>query len=100
MLARQEDERTALHALQAGACGFLSKEVDLEALPRALAGVVDGEAAVSRRVERALIEAVRTQPQGLYGLRPVKGPLTTARVGGRRPARARAHAPTTSPTAS
>ena len=77
VLARQEDERTALHALQAGACGFLSKEVDLEALPRALAGVVAGEAGVSRRVERALIEHFRTRPEGLYGLRPVKGPLTT-----------------------
>ena len=68
---------TALLALRAGACGFLSKEVDLEALPRALAGVVDGEAAVSRPLERCLIEDLRRRPEGLYGLRPVKGPLTT-----------------------
>ena len=77
VLAREEDERTALLALRAGACGFLSKEVDLDALPRALAAVVDGEAAVSRRVERSLIEDFRSRPEGLYGLRPVKGPLTT-----------------------
>jgi len=77
VLAREEDERAALLALQAGACGFLSKEVELDALPRALAGVCDGEAAVSRRVERYLIEHFRSRPAGLYGLRPVKGPLTT-----------------------
>jgi two-component system, NarL family, response regulator LiaR len=77
VLAREEDVRTALLALRAGACGFLSKEVDLDALPRVLAGVVNGEAAVSRRVERSLIEDFRSRPHGLYGLRPVKGPLTT-----------------------
>lgn len=77
VLAREEDERAALQVLRAGACGYLSKEVDLEALPRTLAAVVDGEAAVSRRVERFLIEDVRRGPERRGGLRPVKGPLTT-----------------------
>ena len=77
VLAREEDEGAALLALRAGACGFVSKEVELEALPRALAGVVDGEAVISRRLERCLIEELRRRPDGLYGLRPVKGPLTT-----------------------
>jgi DNA-binding NarL/FixJ family response regulator len=72
VLARVEDLHTAVLALEAGASGFLSKEVELEALPRALAGVLDGEAAVSRRLARQLIDRYRDRPQ----LRPIKGPLT------------------------
>ena len=76
VLAREDDEDTALHALRAGACGFLSKEVAFEALPRALAGVLAGEAAVSRRLEQRLIARLRLEPRGGYGLRPIKSPLT------------------------
>jgi DNA-binding NarL/FixJ family response regulator len=76
VLAREEDEHTALLALRAGASGFLSKEVAIEALPRALAGVLAGEAAVSRRLEQRLIARIRHQPHGLSGLRPIKSPLT------------------------
>ena len=73
VLAREDDVPTAVLALQAGASGFLSKELDLDALPRALAGVLDGEAAVSRRLTRHLIERLRHRPQ----LRPIKSTLTT-----------------------
>jgi two-component system, NarL family, response regulator LiaR len=76
VLARDEDESVALRALRDGACGFLSKEIDVTALPRALAGVAAGEAAISRRLERRLIERVRRLPDGTMGLRPIKGPLT------------------------
>lgn len=72
VLAREEDDHEALLALAAGASGYLSKEIVLDALPRALAGVVDGEAAVSRRMTRRLIEHFRERP----ALRPIKGPLT------------------------
>lgn len=73
MLAREDDDHAALRALQAGASGYLSKEVELHALPRALAGLLDGEAAVSRRLARRLIEAFRNPPPEL---RPIRGPLT------------------------
>ena len=72
VLAREEDDEEALLALAAGASGYLSKELVLDALPRALAGVVDGEAAVSRRLAQRLVEHYRKRP----ALRPIKGPLT------------------------
>jgi two-component system, NarL family, response regulator LiaR len=72
VLARDECEHSALAALLAGAAGYLSKELELEALPRALAGVCAGEAAVSRRLTRRLVEHFRERP----ALRPIKGPLT------------------------
>jgi DNA-binding NarL/FixJ family response regulator len=72
VLAREEDPHAALAALRSGASGYLSKELDLDALPRTLAGVAAGEAAISRRMTRYLIEAVSRRP----ALRPIKGPLT------------------------
>ena len=72
VLARDEDEHAARVALQAGASGYLSKDLDLDALPRALGAVVAGEAAVSRRLTLRLIEQLRHQSR----LRPIKGPLT------------------------
>lgn len=70
-----EDE-LAMQALRAGAVGFLSKDVDVEALPRALMGAREGEAAVSRRMGMRLIERLRRAPSGTVGMRPVKSPLT------------------------
>ncbi len=72
VLAREEDDHEALLALEAGASGYLSKELVLDALPRTLAAVVGGEAAVSRRVTRRPIEHFRERA----ALRPIKGPLT------------------------
>ena len=63
-------------ALRAGAVGFLSKDVDIDALPRALQGARDGEAAVSRDMTRRLIERFRGT-NGSSGLRPINSPLTT-----------------------
>jgi DNA-binding NarL/FixJ family response regulator len=71
-----EEEELGLLALQAGAVGFLSKDGDIDALPRALEGVRSGEAAVSREMTRRLIERYRKRRRGSSGLRPVKGPLT------------------------
>jgi DNA-binding NarL/FixJ family response regulator len=72
VLACEEDEDAALRALTAGAAGYLSKDLELDALPRTLAAVAAGEAAVSRRLTGQLVERLREQPQ----LRPIKGPLT------------------------
>ena len=72
-----EDEREfGLQALQAGAVGFLSKEADVDALPRTLEGVRRGEAAISREMTRRLIERYRGTAHGVAGLRPIKSPLT------------------------
>jgi NarL family two-component system response regulator LiaR len=74
--AGTDDDELALLALRAGAGGFLSKDLEIEALPRALEGLRDGQAAVSRKLTLSLIERLRETPSGSSGLRPVKSPLT------------------------
>ena len=71
-----DDDELGLLALRAGASGFLSKELEIEALPRALEGLRQGEAAISRKMTLALIEQLREAPSGSSGMRPVKSPLT------------------------
>jgi two-component system, NarL family, response regulator LiaR len=74
--AGNEDEELGLQALRAGASGFLSKDLEIDALPRALEGVKAGEAAISRKMTRMLIDRLRDTPSGSAGMRPVKSPLT------------------------
>jgi NarL family two-component system response regulator LiaR len=74
--AGTDDNELALLALRAGAGGFLSKDLEIEALPRALEGLRAGQAAVSRKLTLSLIERLREVPKGSSGLRPVKSPLT------------------------
>jgi DNA-binding NarL/FixJ family response regulator len=76
LLAGAPDDDDGLRSLRAGASGYLSKEVELDALPRVLRGVLGGEAAISRRLTRALVDAYRRAPRGGPGLRPVRSPLT------------------------
>jgi two-component system, NarL family, response regulator LiaR len=76
MLTSSDDEEMGLLGLRAGAAGFLSKDLDIEALPRALRGVVEGEAAISRQMGMRLVEHLRSTPTGATGMRPVKSPLT------------------------
>jgi DNA-binding NarL/FixJ family response regulator len=70
------EEEFGLLAVRAGAVGFLSKDMDTNALPRTLAAVLDGEGAVSRAMTLRLIERYRERREGSAGLRPIKGPLT------------------------
>jgi NarL family two-component system response regulator LiaR len=70
------DDEMGLQAIQAGAAGYLSKDLEIDALPRALEAVSRGEAAISRKMTRRLIERVRHAPNGSAGMRPVKSPLT------------------------
>jgi two-component system, NarL family, response regulator LiaR len=77
VLTGAADDALGLLVLEAGAVGFLSKDVDIDALPRALEGVRRGEAAVSRELTRRLIERVRGAAGGSSGLRPIKSPLTS-----------------------
>ena len=74
--AGEEDEELGLLALRAGASGYLSKELEIDALPRAIEGVKAGEAAISRKMTRTLIDRLRDVPSGSAGMRPVKSPLT------------------------
>jgi NarL family two-component system response regulator LiaR len=74
--AGDEDQELGLQALRAGASGFLSKDLEIDALPRTLQGVRAGEAAISRKMVRLLIDRLRETPSGSTGMRPVKSPLT------------------------
>jgi DNA-binding NarL/FixJ family response regulator len=74
--AGQDDPELGLVALRSGASGFLSKDLEIEALPRVLEGLRAGQAAISRKMTLALIEWLREAPSGSSGMRPVKSPLT------------------------
>lgn len=76
ILTSNDDEEMGMLGLRAGATGFLTKDLDVEVLPRALAGALSGEAAVSRRLGMRLIEHLQRAPEAAPGLRPVKSPLT------------------------
>jgi len=77
LLTGAGDEEIGMRALRAGASGYLSKEVELEALPRALRGALGGEAAISRKLAMQLIERYRSSaPSNGAGLRPVRSRLT------------------------
>ena len=73
---RSENDELGLLALRAGAAGFLSKDLEIEALPRALEGLRQGQAAISRKLTLTLIARLRETPSGSSGMRPVKSPLT------------------------
>jgi two-component system, NarL family, response regulator LiaR len=70
------EEEMGLAGLRAGAVGFLSKDLDIDVLPRALEGAVKGEAVISRRLAMRVVEDLRRIPEGAQGMRPVKSPLT------------------------
>ncbi len=76
ILSRDDGEDVQLQALQAGAAGFISKNVPVETMSRVVESVVRGEAAISRRVTMRLIERLRHLPEGGVGMRPVRSPLT------------------------
>jgi len=59
LVSCDDDEAIGLASLRAGAVGYLTKSLDVEALPRAVAGAVDGEAAISRRLVMRLVERLR-----------------------------------------
>jgi DNA-binding NarL/FixJ family response regulator len=77
MFSVPQDRDVEIRALRAGACGFLSKNADIEAVARALRSVALGEAAVSRALTRELVELLRNTTENGSGMRPVKSPLTT-----------------------
>ena len=76
MLTSTDEDDMGLLGLRAGAVGFLSKDLDIDVLPRALQGAIDGEAVISRKLGRRLVDHLRTSASGPTGMRPVKSPLT------------------------
>jgi DNA-binding NarL/FixJ family response regulator len=76
LLTSTDEEEMGILGLRAGAVGFLSKDLDIDVLPRALRGALDGEAVISRRLGMRLVQHLRRAPEGTTGLRPVKSPLT------------------------
>jgi two-component system, NarL family, response regulator LiaR len=76
MLTGAADEDLGLRALALGAAGFLTKDVELDSLARALRGTLIGEAVISRRLAMALVERYRRERTGRTGLRPIHSALT------------------------
>ena len=76
LLTGSSDETLGMRGLRAGAAGFLSKDMDLNSLPRALRGSLEGEAAISRKLAMQLVQHYRSAPIGGVGLRPVRSHLT------------------------
>jgi NarL family two-component system response regulator LiaR len=76
LLTSADEDEMGLVGLRAGAAGFLTKDVDVDAIPRALVAALEGEAAISRRLTLRLIDQLRRVPDSTAGLRPVKSPLT------------------------
>jgi DNA-binding NarL/FixJ family response regulator len=78
ILLTSADDDVGLVGLQAGAIGFLNKDLNIDALPRAVVGAVHGEAAISRSMGTRLLEQLRRRPEGrAQGLRPVRSQLTS-----------------------
>jgi two-component system, NarL family, response regulator LiaR len=76
LLTGSSDESLGMRGLRAGAAGFLSKDMELNSLPRALRGSLEGEAAISRKLAMQLVQHYRSAPLGGVGLRPVRSHLT------------------------
>lgn len=76
ILTSADEQDMGLVGLRAGACGFLSKDLDVDVLPKALEGAVGGEAVISRQLSMELIRRFRRVPEATTGMRPVKSPLT------------------------
>jgi DNA-binding NarL/FixJ family response regulator len=64
VLTVTEDDAELFEALRAGACGYLVKDPPPNRLPETLAGVLAGEAALSRRLEQRLLDEIRRDGPG------------------------------------
>jgi DNA-binding NarL/FixJ family response regulator len=76
MLAGSDDEDMGILGLRAGAVGYLTKDVPVDAIPRALRGAHAGEAAISRVLSMRLIQYLQSRPEPGIGVRAVRSPLT------------------------
>ncbi len=79
LLTESDEPRNVLTAIRAGASGYLRKDLDPTRLPATIRGVLDGEAALSRRLTARLIEAMRTRERGRAAPTTPGGPSITDR---------------------
>jgi NarL family two-component system response regulator LiaR len=77
LLSSDEDAEMGLMALRAGASGYLSRRIGLDALPRAVRAAQVGEAVISRRLTMRIIDGMRRVREDGAGLRPVRSRLTS-----------------------
>ena len=77
LLDASGDSDAGVVALEKGAAGYLSRELELTSIARAVARVAAGEAAISRSMSARLIERLRSRSTDTAGLRPIKSVLTT-----------------------
>jgi len=75
VLSADACDEQGLEVLRAGAVGYLGKDCGLAALPRILAKVAQGEAAVPRTLSMRVLETLRRLPD--RGWRPLHSQLTT-----------------------
>lgn len=79
LLTDSEEPRSLFAAIRAGASGYLRKDLDPTRLPATIRGVLDGEAALSRRLTFQLIETLRTRERGRSAPTTPGGPSMTDR---------------------
>jgi DNA-binding NarL/FixJ family response regulator len=79
VLTTSEQPKNLLAAIRAGASGYLRKDRDPTRLPATILGVLDGEAALSRRLTMQLIETLRTRERGRSAPTTPGGPSMTDR---------------------
>ena len=75
VLSADASDELGLEVLRAGAVGYLCKDQGVAALPRVLAKVAEGEAAVPRTLSMRVLERLRCLPD--KGWRPLHSQLTT-----------------------
>jgi two-component system nitrate/nitrite response regulator NarL len=76
LLTDAANEALGVLGLRVGAAGYLRKDLDLQALTRAVVGALRGEAAIPRAMGMRLIEQMRGATASGERLRPVHSPLT------------------------
>jgi DNA-binding NarL/FixJ family response regulator len=79
LLTDVDEPRNLLAAIRAGASGYLRKDRDPTRMPATIRGVIDGEAALSRRLTNRLIESLRTRERGRSAPTTPGGPPMTDR---------------------
>jgi two-component system, NarL family, response regulator LiaR len=76
VFSQHDREDVQLDALRAGAVGFISKRAGVDRLPHALKAVIEGEAAISRRLTMRIVDLLKMLPDDGIGIRPVRSDLT------------------------
>ena len=79
MLTEVEEPKSLLQSVRAGAVGYVRKDLDPARLPATIHGVMDGEAALSRRLTYRLLESLRTRERGRSAPTTPGGPSITDR---------------------